>query len=324
MHKIKLKIVELIYGYRCNLSCKGCSSGSNFITNNQYDPTMVSIYQSIENLSKYVEPESIDLIGGELFLYWDRIGLIVKKIREHYPTTIICLASNGLLLDKFKQPLLDICRTYHPCKIDITDHFTLFSEDVIAKKYHTKLNNFIKQLDANKLVETKQEINIDWLLNNKASVTSANYKKLSIIDETYIDKHSTVIHLSKRPEFKSSYFENADGTIKPFVTNDSNGSYSNGCGMPQCHALVNSKLYKCSWFSILPHLLEIKSQLDDPDWAKYLTYKPLDLTNTTIAELDQFYNTRDCAIDLCDMCSNNQNTIIKRTKYNVIPIVHNK
>lgn len=318
MQRIKLKTVEVIYGHRCNLSCRGCSSGSDFIKDTRYDPTLESIYKSIEDLSKYVDPESIDLIGGELFLYWDKVELIVKKIREYYPTTVICLLTNGLLIDKFKKQLVSLCETHHPCNVDITDHFTLFSSDVVAKKYHAKLDKFVENLAADKVSSIPLTLDVNWLKNNKNAVTSTNLHKLSSWAEIYHVKSNTV-QVSRLADFKAGYFE-VDGQIKPYATNDPAGSYANGCGMPHCHALVESKLYKCSWFFVLPYLLEIKGQLDDPDWQKYLKYKPLDLTNVTDAELDHFYTTSTRDIGLCDVCNNNQSTNIRQTKYNVIPI----
>lgn len=278
MGKIKLKLVEVFYGYRCNLSCKGCSSGSDIIKNYDNDPTLESILCSIENLSNHVIPDNIDLIGGELLLYWDRIELITAKIRQHFPTTNIGMVTNGLQLDKFKDRLIDLCKRNHPCTVDITDHFTLFSSDVVAKKYHKKLNTFLKN-------------------THRAQI---------------------VTQLTKPIEFKSCYYITEQGKLKPYATNDPIGSYTNGCAMPYCHTLVDSKLYKCSWFVVLPNILASKGQSNDIDWDRYLNYQPLDLVNPTDESLLAFSNTQDQAISLCDMCSNKSSDGIIKIKENVL------
>ena len=146
MEKIKLKFVEVFYGYRCNLSCQGCTSASDVVKTTDSDPSLESIFLSVEQLSNYVYPESVDLMGGELFLYWDKVVQIVPVIRKYFPTSRISLVTNGLLLPKYKEQLLELCETYHPCTIDITNHFTLFSKDVRTKKYQKKFTK-IRKLD---------------------------------------------------------------------------------------------------------------------------------------------------------------------------------
>jgi hypothetical protein len=48
VNKIKLKLVEVFYGYQCNLSCQGCSSASDVVKTSEYDPSIESIFASIE------------------------------------------------------------------------------------------------------------------------------------------------------------------------------------------------------------------------------------------------------------------------------------
>jgi hypothetical protein len=89
--------------------------------------------------------------------------------------------------------------------------------------------------------------------------------------------------------------------------------------MPNCHALVDSKLYKCSWFVSLPIILKLNNQLDDAEWKPYLEYVPLDLSNPTNSTLQEFSDTQLTSIPLCDMCSNNPNNSVIKIKEHVLP-----
>lgn len=253
-------------------------------------------------------------MGGELFLYWDKVEKIIIKIRQHFPNTKIGLATNGLLLPKYKDNVLTLCEKYHPCDIDITDHFTLFSKDVKAKKYHKKLDAFLSDFIPATVVKWD---NPKEYLEKHKDCDIDDWKRFLIKEQTYAATAST-IKVFNSQEFVPCYYTE-EGKIKPWATNDPAGSYANGCAMPYCHTLVDSKLYKCSWFVVLPQLLSAHNQLQDPDWQPYLNYQPVDLINPTQEQLTQFEKTSRCAVPLCDMCTNNPNNILKQTKENVLP-----
>lgn len=298
MQKIKLPMVELFYGHLCNLSCRGCTSASDLIKHKNKDPSLDSIYKTIDDLAAYVEVDAIDLMGGEIFLYWDTVEKIANRIREKFPKAVIGLGTNGLLLNKYQDKIIEFCEKYHPCVIDITDHFSLFSEDVLTTEFKDKIKNFIK--------------------NTNSSIESVIQWGVVQEDVTIFKNQKFKTRIAKAKEFYPCYYIADDNKIKPHSTNDPNGSYANGCAMPSCHLAVDSKLYKCSWFSMLPKMLEITNQLDDKDWQPYLNYQPVDLSNPTQQDLINFYITSTSSISLCDMCSNNKKNSLPHTKDNVL------
>ena len=251
-------------------------------------------------------------MGGELFLYWDKVEKIVIKIRELFPTTNIRLASNGLLLSKFEDKLITLCKKHYPCTVEITDHFTLFPDDIIAENYHKKLDAFLLKLQHTATI--KWPISHLKKYNNTSNI---NWKTWLIKEEVY-QSESTRFNVVNQLVFTPCYYHDND-KIKPYATNDPDGSYANGCNMQGCHLLLDSKLYKCSWFAFLPHILEKYNQLQDNDWQKYLTYQPVDLTNLKPEHLLEFEKSSHSAISLCDMCSNNPKNAIEHTKENVLP-----
>jgi organic radical activating enzyme len=300
MKKIKLTLVEVLYGHRCNLSCSGCSSISDQIKDYDQDPTIESIFESIDHLSNTVIPGSIDLMGGELFLYWDRIKQIVPKVREKFPATTIIMTTNGMMLDKYQNEVIELCNTYGPCVLEVTNHFTLFPQDTLTLNYKKKIDSFIEK-------------------NNFVSDTPYIVKFKTAEDATFENPDLNMEVSISKPQVFIPGYQKTDGQVKPFATNDPEGSYRNGCAMPICHMLVDSKLYKCSWLAFLPKLLAKYGQLDDPDWKKYLEYQPVDLSNPTEQALADFEATRHSAISVCDMCSNNVNHQIPHNRSTVLP-----
>ena len=91
------------------------------------------------------------------------------------------------------------------------------------------------------------------------------------------------------------------GKIYPF-NNDSKLMYEN-CIASSCHQILNGYMYKCSRLSNLPAALKQTNQLEDPQWKKYLAYKPIHYSNTHKEILD-FFNKKE--EDVCTGCNTTQ------------------
>ena len=91
------------------------------------------------------------------------------------------------------------------------------------------------------------------------------------------------------------------GKIYPF-NNDSKLMYEN-CIASSCHQILNGYMYKCSRLSNLPAALKQTNQLEDPQWNKYLAYKPIHYSNTHKEILD-FFNKKE--EDVCTGCNTTQ------------------
>ena len=62
-------------------------------------------------------------------------------------------------------------------------------------------------------------------------------------------------------------------------------------------------MYKCSRLSNLPSALKQTNQLEDPQWKKYLGYKPIHYSNTK-EEILTFFNKKE--EDVCTGCNTTQ------------------
>jgi hypothetical protein len=81
----------------------------------------------------------------------------------------------------------------------------------------------------------------------------------------------------------------------------------------------DKKLYKCGSLGTLERFLTHHESLDDPDWQKYLQYKPLDLTTCTLEQAQEFSKMKFYSNDACDMCPTESKWFIK-TEEKVLPI----
>ena len=100
------------------------------------------------------------------------------------------------------------------------------------------------------------------------------------------------------------------GKIYPF-DNDSKLMYEN-CIASSCHQILNGYMYKCSRLSNLHAALKQTNQLDDPQWEKYLQYKPIHYSNSK-EEIVKFFNKKE--EDICSGC-NTTETYDNTTKMN--------
>ena len=98
-----------------------------------------------------------------------------------------------------------------------------------------------------------------------------------------------------------SFHKYDKGKIYPF-NNDSKLMYEN-CIASSCHQILNGYMYKCSRLSNLPAALKQTNQLEDPQWKKYLAYKPIHYSNTQ-EEILAFFNKKE--EDVCTGCNTTQ------------------
>lgn len=300
MQKHPLKIVNFYYGFQCNLSCHGCSSGSDMIKHRDHDPSLDEIFDTIENLATYVSDITMmaTLLGGEPFLYWDeKIVPMLYKIRKHWPNATLNLTTNGLLLHKYTDEIIEVFSDLKNVKLQISKHASNVGNHPFAKTYEANLNKFLSDSRFHKI----HDLHYD----------------LPGFDGPIFD-----IHLEQWDQPFVAQFQFKDGKVKPFAANDPEGSMANGCIGSFCSMVINNRLYKCPRLAALPIILKEKNQLGDPDWQKYLhTY--VDLKLASQEDIDRFYQEEGKPIAQCDVCPNQRipnETLIPRTARTILPI----
>ena len=297
MRKIDLKIVEILVGWKCNLACRDCSSGVDILRNKiDQEPELDNLIKSIDDLSKYVNnvTDLFTITGGEPMLYWDIVKPVVRHIRKKFPFAKIMINSNGRLLHKRKDELIDFLKEIQNIAIGLSNHASEFPNDPAGQAYYNDLNKFFSDSRLYKIHSMhydipENEVNFHWGTHSDGFI--AQWKRVG-------DK------------------------LKPFATKNPIKSFENGCISPICASLSDdSKLYKCFKLQVLPTILKRIDQLDDPDWQPYLTYQPIDISKDNVwNDIYKFAEEEGNPISVCDMCPDNKVIGISRvphTKENI-------
>ena len=100
---VRIRKLEIYLTKGCNLKCRYCSHFNPYRQGIVPTETLIG---SMETWSKKVSPKKFGLLGGEPLLH-PELNLILKKARECWSNTRLILTTNGLLLPKRGQALLD-------------------------------------------------------------------------------------------------------------------------------------------------------------------------------------------------------------------------
>lgn len=304
-----LKILDVFIGGKCNLACYQCDTRSDVIRTDEYDQDINTILQSIRLAQKHFQIDTYSMLGGEPLLYLPKIKEIVNFIKSSDPTARIVIPTNGTLLNKHKTELADLLLNYD-VSLYVCNHFAGFKDARLSDKVVESALDFSKELN---LIEY--------------STTEFN-KKISGIDITKRTEHFTEqehvftngkidLWIRNQKEFHSHYYRN-NGVPKPFISGNPEESYRQGCCSPICSFLFDSKLYKCAALGTLERFLKSYNLLNDLDWQKYLSYRPLDLTTATPEDIADFSNTKFSAKPECDMCPSSNEYVFVKTEEKVI------
>jgi len=288
--------LNIFYGFKCNYSCDGCISNSNLAKSDQ-DPDLTDIIKTIPILADLFNVTGmITLLGGEPLYYWDeRIVPIAMECNKYFPNTLINVFTNGQLLGKNQKKVFELSDKIDKFSLTITDHLNTeeLKNTTPGKKWRESINRFLNHKQIVKIHNEHYHIKDNINANIYISTPDSN-------------------------SWKNIYKTTIDGKIKPFATNDPEGSMRYGCISNNiCSMVRGTKLYKCTQLATLENGLRAKNQLDDPDWKKYLSYAPVDLLNIDKSTLTNFIDTYAKPIDMCDMCSNNP-TRGEPRQYNMI------
>jgi hypothetical protein len=314
-----IKILDVFYGNKCNLACSNCDTRSDVIRNTSYDPELEDIKQGILLANKKFDVENWGILGGEPLLYKEKVLEIIKFIRTIDSEKTIFLSTNGLLLDKNIDWIVNLIKNYRVW-VQVCNHTSLFSDkDKITNAVH-KIGN------ASGIKETvpaytwwyeimKLESGIDiwkqYVKDKGLDVTNRDPN-----DITYMMRNFG-IHYIESTKFHSIY-QLVDGTPKPYKS-DPEEAYKNSCPSQFCAFLYNKKIYKCAALGTLRNFLDNRNLLKDKDWEEYLNYKAVDLINSPESDFVNFSKTHYSHINECSMCPSKCQNIIK-TKENVLPI----
>ena len=302
-----LKLLDIYYGSKCNLSCHQCDTNSDITSTTEHDPDLQNIFESIDCARQKFDIDLYGMIGGEPLLYLDKINLIASYIRKVEPNSKIQLSTNGLLLDKKIQEVYTLI-TEHNCSIFISNHFAGHDEK-ITQKILDSVNRLSEMLGMSKQDPTyflKDLLGLDNQRNDKKFQDWIDKRQDHLFtnqpNELLFRNQKVFLHYRPQLEFQMHYTIR-DGKHKPFQSGNPQASYLKGCSSPICNFLIDKKIYKCAALGTLHRFLNYHNSSNDQDWKKYKDYKYLDLVNCSQDDVENFNKTKFTAISECDMCA---------------------
>lgn len=322
--KREIKLLDIFYGNKCNLACSQCDARSDHIRKGTHDPDLDTIKESIYLAHTYFDVNIWGILGGEPIFYLDKIEEILAYVRSIDPYTTIMLATNGSLIDKHSNKVVELIKNYN-VYLQVCNHFVAFEDQSYSQKVIRSTENLAKLLE----LENKETTSLDWWnqvikMDQGGQEWFEHMKRVGFNPDIFdIEERAWIgdnygIYYIESAEFKSITRFDSDGKPKPFNSPDPEASYWNSCPSGFCSFLRDKRIYKCAALGTLETFLKIYNSTDDPDWQKYLNYKGLDLTICTDEDIDKFMKNIYCHIDECSMCPMN-NVPVKKTEKEVLP-----
>ncbi len=154
LKKPLLGYIEINLVNHCNLKCKGCTHFSNIC--DKYEISIEQFKNDIEKLSSLVNIDLIRLMGGEPLLH-SELSKILPIVRKYFPNSKVALVSNGLLIPKMDDQLIESIKNnnvffnislYQPT-YKIADKIVKFLDDKNIKFF---FGNGCKQKDETLLI----------------------------------------------------------------------------------------------------------------------------------------------------------------------------
>jgi len=96
MNKISIPSLSIEVVKQCNIKCEGCNHFTNLV-NLKHILSDEEIYENLYLWSQKLDPVQFRVVGGEPFIN-KNLGSTINKIRELFPSSLIVIFTNGLLL----------------------------------------------------------------------------------------------------------------------------------------------------------------------------------------------------------------------------------
>jgi hypothetical protein len=268
---INCYMIDIHLSNACNLMCEGCNHWSNYGFDEIFSAK--TLKEWAEPWSKLLNPERINLLGGEPFLN-KQCKEIVHCYRDLFPKSTLKLFTNGFLLSK-QDWLIDTLKATN-CALVISMHSN-------EKRY---LKKFRKELS--------------WL-NNFGNLT---VKKKTWF-RTLFDLNGIEVEIRDNSNHWYRTYTGNGYTAKPYSDKDPRQSWEN-CVSKYSVQLYNKKLYKCGTIAYLNDFLNKYDLLEDEDWKPYSKYKGLS-SKSSLEDIEKFFKTEEEWI--CNMCPSDPQNI---------------
>jgi uncharacterized protein len=103
----KVSTLKIQMGLSCNYSCSYCSQSSQI--EKTFQTKLTETDDFIEAIVQWIEgaPKRIEFWGGEPFVYWSRLKVLIPALKEKYPNAAMSIVTNGSMFDAEKIEMID-------------------------------------------------------------------------------------------------------------------------------------------------------------------------------------------------------------------------
>jgi len=275
-------MVDIHVANRCNLNCDGCNHWSNYGFKEVFSAK--TLYEWAEPWSKILNPERINLLGGEPLLNKES-PQIIEDYRRLFPNSSLKFFTNAFTLSK-QDWLEDSLRK---------------NDGILVITLHSSEKSYLKKF--------KSELQC---LNNWGIPT---LKKKTWF-RTVFDYDGLEVEIrDMRGHWYKTYTGNGYNA-KPYKDEKPRESWEN-CVSKRSVQLYHGKLHKCGAITYLNDFLGKYNLLEDEDWKPYSEYVGISPTDSK-KKIEQFFKTEEEWI--CGMCPSNPDKkqskeVFKRYEY---------
>ena len=267
----------------CNLYCSGCNHHSEIL-----DPSeSIDIDQTIKDLDhilSLVKIRFINILGGEPLLNPKGTREICEFLIDKNQK--VKLTTNGIYLSNNEDWIFPLIKKGMILKISVH----LSKNDKGHSKLHQNILNFSEKA-------LKQKIK--FLRRNTIPA----------------DREEGWVEISQeflRKKYWFHLFDQKDNKVYPF---DSNKEDAFKICESNCPQLYNSKLYKCPHTAYFKDVLNIKGQMNDEVWQKYLDYDGYNIYDDN--EIKTFLKSVYVSENICSSCPGTPTYVTINQDYSV-------
>jgi len=198
------KALKILLGLQCNFRCEYCSQTEN-IPATPIEPDIEGVIAMLDG--KDWNPRKVEFWGGEPFLYWKELSILIPRLRAKYPKAGMSIITNGSLITQEKMAFLGENKVHVVISHDGPGQF----QRTLDPLYNKEIMEIIKRM-----VSTRQ-YKENSLFN--AVLTPRNYDPVAVVEHLHRRVHPDAVisfegvaSIHKRTEDeKDLHFNNETG-----------------------------------------------------------------------------------------------------------------
>jgi len=171
----RINLLKIQLGFGCNMGCSYCSQANQRAqTDRSWKESELraqTLFSLIDKTLQLSDHTQIEFWGGETLIYWDRLEILARLIRQKYPKSPFVLFTNGTLI---KSHMIDAAK-------ELRIHFVI-SHDGAASQDSRGRDPLLEGDKLKMIKQTFQALSPLNLISFNATLTNKNHSVRAIRD----------------------------------------------------------------------------------------------------------------------------------------------